>query len=485
LKTKPTFSPKAAAIHDLIEAHLATRRALRIKEAEGKKPADIKKATDEANEKYSLQSILKEGMSAAQSIAIATHIAKGIHPDLKVGGVTNLHVRPDALPAREEIGSHLLSADESLADATGNSKHNTRAYELYLLLDLKFEGQSLFQLLEKGDKDAISAFEIMPSGESEKDRSECQAQVNRILGLMAPKVKGPASGTRGKQLYWLTGGSAIDDLSYELLIPLYPSALAHFVYSMIERDLFSVGNKEAREAKKSNKPHDVAVQDYSELAVYRMGGGHPKNISDLVRQRKNRNYLLASLPPKTNPCRRRLTLNKSEQLWSEFLYWDAGPTLGKVSGLIRELAKAMEPSQKGGMQFKQRREDLMQLLGNQLIRFSEFVEEQTISGWTRAADCDLDINEKLWLDSRRVALPNREDTEAHFQDDLGFVEAYHSGEWADKVAGRFASFVNTQLRKLGLETVGDEEYFALAREAVIEVAWPQPMRRKAPKEVQL
>jgi len=468
-----------------MEAHLAARRDLMIKEAEGKKPTDIKKATAEADGKYRLKSILEKGMLAAQSIAIATHIAKGIHPSPKVHRVTNLHVRFDTLFAREEIGSHLLPHDESLADATGNATDNTAAYELYLLLDLKIEGKSLFQLLEKGDKDAISAFGFMPSGESEKDKGESQDQINRALSLMAPKVKRPASDKMGKQLYWLTGDSAIDDLSYDLLIPLYPSSLVHVVCSMIERELFPAGGKEAREARRSNKPHDAVVQDYFDLVVYRMGGGHPKNISELSRQRKNRNYLLASLPPRGNHCRRLPALKQSAQLWSAFLYLDGVPDFGNVSCLIRELAKAMEPSRKENMQVKQWKEGLMQLLGSQLIRFSEFVEDRTVPGWTRATDCDLDISEKLWLDSRRLSLPKRAGDEVNREADIEFEKAYDTGEWADKVAGRFASFINTQLRKLGLETVGDKEYFSLAREAVIEVAWPQPMQRRAPKEIQL
>jgi len=254
---------------------------------------------------------------------------------------------------------------------------------------------------------------------------------------------------------------------------------------MIERDLFPVGRKEAGEVRRSNKPHDAVVQGYSDLVVYRMGGGHPENISELSRQRKNRNYLLASLPSQITPCRRLPALKQSAQLWSEFLYLDGVPDFEKVSSLIRELAKAMEPFQKETMEIKQWREYLMQLLGNQLMRFSEVVEDQTDPGWTRATDCDLDMSEKLWLDSRHLSLPRGAENEANREAAIEFEEVYDTGEWADQVAGRFASFVNTQLRKFGLETVGDKEYFSLAREAVIKVAWPQPMRRWAPKEEQL
>jgi len=254
---------------------------------------------------------------------------------------------------------------------------------------------------------------------------------------------------------------------------------------MIEGLIFSPQNKEALEAKRLNKPHEGIACYYGDIAIYRLGGGHPENISELARQRKNRNYLLPSLPPKMKTIRKFHVLVKSDQLWTQFLYFDGVPEFGSVNTLIGELAKAMRPKEKEDMRRKQFREALVQLLGGQLAVFSEFVETQTPPGWTRSPSCELDINEKLWLDSRRVALPKREDTEEHLQEDLEFEEAYHSGEWADQVAGRFASFVNTQLRKVGVEAVGDKEYFSLARQAVIEVAWPQPMQRRAPKENQL
>jgi len=137
------------------------RRALEIKKAEGRSASEVKKKIREADERYRLRSIVKKGIEATKHILIATHIAKGIHPALEVSNVTNLLVQLDALPFWEEIGSHLLAADKSLVDATGNAIHNRSAYEFYLLIDLKFEGRSLYQLLKTGDEDVISVLALL------------------------------------------------------------------------------------------------------------------------------------------------------------------------------------------------------------------------------------------------------------------------------------------------------------------------------------
>ncbi len=47
------------------------------------------------------------------------------------------------LPALNELGSHALNSQESLADTTGNGALNAAAYELYLLLDCKVENTTL------------------------------------------------------------------------------------------------------------------------------------------------------------------------------------------------------------------------------------------------------------------------------------------------------------------------------------------------------
>jgi len=158
------------------------------------------------------------------------------------------------LPFCEEIGSHLLVADKSLADTTGNGSYNRSAYEFYLLINLKFEGRSLYQLLKAGDEDVISVLALLTPEVT--GVGNAQGQADHLIQVIEPKVKSPATGKRGKQLYWLVSGSPIDDLSYELRIPFYPSSLVHAVCGMIEGLIFSSQNKEALEEKRLNKPHE-------------------------------------------------------------------------------------------------------------------------------------------------------------------------------------------------------------------------------------
>jgi CRISPR-associated protein Csy1 len=131
-----------------------------------------------------------------------------------------------------------------------------------------------------------------------------------------------------------------------------------------------------------------------------------------------------------------------------------------------------------------RRREIEQELGNQLALFAVETQARFEPGWTRDPDCLLPLCEQLWLDSERTELSVRDDPQhpEWTQQDIDFKAAYDWGDWPDEVAGRFANWVNGQLHKAGLTTVGDAECKHWARQAIIEAAWPVPMQRRAPKE---
>ena len=91
--------------------------------------------------------------------------------------------------------------------------------------------------------------------------------------------------------------------------------------------------------------------------------------------------------------------------------------------------------------------------------------------------------EQLWLDPDRFELPERNDPgHPHWQeDDLAFKQAYEHGDWADEVAGRFGLWLNGQLRKRSdkLALLGEAEMRHFARQAILDVAWPIPLQRRA------
>ena len=209
--------------------HVTHRLTHALGKLEGKTDPATQKRRAELVEKYQLAGIVEKGVRVAKDIAVASHIAKGVHPDLRVKTATNLAVNFSELPQLNVLGSHVLSDDEKLHDTTGDGAKNAAAYELYLLLECRFEGQKLIDLLRCKDPDAIEAM-----------NSSVQLDDAAVLciQLLEPKCPAVSANTLSKQLYWLTGSDACDDTHYTLLAPLYATSLAHAVHTQLQEDRF-------------------------------------------------------------------------------------------------------------------------------------------------------------------------------------------------------------------------------------------------------
>ena len=149
---------RSISMRNLLNEHVAQRLGAALAKWDGRSDSLATQEVKKAKEKYILETILEKGAACSANISVATHIAKATHPDLKVRSVTNLNVRFGLLPNWSDIGSHNLSDETSLADTTGDGAHNAAAYELYLMLDLRFEGKPLSAWLKEKDQDAIVAF---------------------------------------------------------------------------------------------------------------------------------------------------------------------------------------------------------------------------------------------------------------------------------------------------------------------------------------
>ena len=148
-----------------------------------------------------------------------------------------------------------------------------------------------------------------------------------------------------------------------------------------------------------------------------------------------------------------------------------------VRPLVKLLADFLLTDPHRNMQTRARREAIEQALGLQMSAFAASIQVGSDPGWTRDPDCRLPLCEQLWLDPERPELPLREGQE---QEDADFNAAHERGDWPDEVAGRFANWVNAQLREAGLTSVGDSEYKHWARQAIVDATWPVPMQRRAP-----
>lgn len=132
------------AIRSLIDRFIAERLAIKL---EGLADDDPKRATLLAQ--YAPDVWLEDAARRAGQIQAVTHTLKAIHPDAKG---TNLYCLPNSLPQHALVGSHCLG-DDFAGDVVGNAA----ALDVYKLLKLEHDGQTLLDLLLAADADAIAA----------------------------------------------------------------------------------------------------------------------------------------------------------------------------------------------------------------------------------------------------------------------------------------------------------------------------------------
>ena len=443
-----------------------TVRSSRFREAicgfiEARREAKLKGKEEDAADaasKYDYATWLGDAARRVGQIQAVTHVLKATHPDAKG---SSLHVRPDSLPRHAEVGSHVLGSDFA-EDVVGNAA----ALDVYKLLKLEVEGRRLLDWMQAGDSDLRAALH--------EDASIASEWMEAFGGLVR-KSAGFGSHEAAKQVYWLVGDNATDNTDYHLLQPMFSSMLAHAVHGELQEARFGDANKQARQAFRERREHDQPYRDYRGLAVRKLGGTKPQNISQLNSERGGTNYLLASLPPTWDTGQPRKLLNIGSAM--ERLAWFGG-VRENVDRLTRFLLSDPPPND----QTRTFRDRIEQELGAQLALFAAETWARFEPGWTADATCELPRHQQIWLDPGRAEDIARDpENPALSDEDRAFFAEYEFGNWPNEVAGDFANWVNERLREAGLVAVGDAEYRHWARQAIVEAAWPVPVQRRAPK----
>ncbi len=431
MEEKEETTERSQRIRQAMQAHVASRLARALAKWEGKSDAMARQAIADAQDKYQLETILQKG-SKANGMAIATHIAKGIHPDLKIKQATNLSVRFHALAKLDEVGSHVLNSQTSLADATGDGAYNAAAYELYLLLDCKVEGVTLGALVQSGDADAVSALG--------HESAEAEKLAEKLFFALESKCSKPSVQTLSKQIYWFTGSNPANDNDYCLLAPLYPASLVHQAYLQIHPTRYGLANLAARKAKRDRKTHEIEYQEYRDWALQKMGGTKPQNISHLNSERRGDNYLLSSLPPPAwKPSARYLPVYCSSAFDRAF---GARPAVRRtVKAFLAFLLTDLEPNR----HTRQKVDDFLDRLVDEVVVYAGELQSQA-AGWSLDERYeDLAWPEKFWLDPHRAEMP----------DEADFAEQWLLMDWPAEIGKRFARWLNAELQ--GKLPVGDAE----------------------------
>lgn len=436
-------SQRTELFHSSIKAFIDARRDDKLKGKEGD-PA--------TTAKYEYGTWLADAARRVGQIRAVTHVLKATHPDARG---SSLHVPPAALPQHAEIGTHTLGA-EFADDIVGNAA----ALDVFKFLKVEVEGRRLLDWMQEGDADLLAALH--------DDEKVAAAWVNAFKGLVRSDTQ-PSSHEAAKQLYWLVGDDPTDDAQYQLLQPLFSSSLAHAVHAEIQAARFSEASVEARKAHRERRAHEAGYRNYVGLVARKLGGTKPQNISQLNSERGGLNYLLSSLPPKWEG-ESLPSLLGIDSAMERFAYVEG------VRSLVETLAKFLLSNPDKNAETRDKREAIEQALGQQLPVFAASIYGRMEPGWTRDCACNLPMYERLWLDPERIRLDSRED---HLQEDEDFKRAYEWNDWPDEVAGRFANWVNEQLRNKGLVAVGDAEFKHWGKQAIIEANWSVPLQRRA------
>lgn len=407
-------------------------------EAKTEKLAPDDPKRDELVTQFQFDTWINDAARRVAQLQVVTHSLKPIHPDAKG---TNLYVPPESLFAHAVVGSHLLPADFP-GDVVGNAA----ALDVYKFLKLEYQGKSLLERVLESDTELAAALS--------DDAEQAQAWMQAFAAITEPRG-GEASHTRAKQLYWLVGEDPTDNTDYHLLAPLYATSLAHGVFQAINEDRFGEAAKVARKARREKVFSEMGYHDYPNLAVQKMGGTKPQNISQLNSERGGNNYLLASLPPRWT----------SQGIKAPLLTDSVFPRFGRrseVKRLVNDLRRFLESNPSSDYQTRDLRDDLNAALMDELMLFTMQLHG-LLPGWSDDDKCRLPAEETYWLD------PGRAETDAAFR------EARESTDWESVIRQRFANWLNHVLgRKLPL---GDTEHRHWSRELERDATYQRWLER--------
>jgi CRISPR-associated protein Csy1 len=416
---------RRAAIRTTLNAFVVKRRnevLAKIKGTDAAAETERKKQ----QEFFQLQPLLSSGANCVGQIQMATHIVKGIHPKPEVKVASSLKVDLESLQDFPLVGTHVLRKEIDI-DATGNGAFNKKIYEVFLLLNATFDGVPILELLKSGDADACAAL-----GET---ADQATAIAEALSEIDVDRCRHVASHTLAKQIYWPVGNDPHDDASYHLLAPLYPTSLVHRFYQTLQEDRFGEAAKAAREARKAGEWHERPVREYPNLAIQKLGGTKPQNISQLNSERRGDNCLLASLPPVWQSADVKPVLNVAS-LFAVFRWRK------EVRAMAAHLRRYLESDPARNMETRERRDELVESLLDELMQYT--AEVQTLlPGWSTDARCDLPSHQIAWLDPQGTDIDTT--------------------DMIDCMVSDFANWLNGQLRDP--LPMGDAEYLYWRKQA--------------------
>lgn len=370
----------------------------------------------ELSEKYTPSVWIDDAARRVSQLEFATHIAKAAH---QYSRGSSLYVEPVELSPHGFVGSYLLQ-DQFFKDVVGNAA----ALDVYKFLSLEFEGTSLLRLILEGRPEISHILSDEP-GQGEK-------LARSFSGIVRRTDRGLASHTLAKQVYWMIGKDPAKDEDYHLLLPLFESSLVHRIHEIISEDLYGEAAKDARKARREKSFSEHEIHEYTNLAMRKIGGTKPLNISQLNSERGGVNYLLASLPPswKERPA---------APLWGTTTFFDHAGKRPELKPLIRALRTFLEADPPPILETRIRRDDLVERIIGEIVLYLDKIHSLD-PGWSSDPRCRLSAEEKFLFDPKGANSP--------------------PPEWKEKIRHKFGNWLNHELGKILLLGDVEHDYFS-------------------------
>jgi CRISPR-associated protein Csy1 len=422
MKTEIIDTPPAdlkTLIHEFIQSRLQAKLD-KLKPDEEAKRSELE-AT------YQPDAWIADAARRVGQIQLATHILKPVHPDARG---TSLHSVPKPTTEIGLVGTHSLEGQIE-NDVVGNAA----ALDVFKFLNLPFEGRTLLDRALGGD----AAFRAALSIDQELANEWCRA-----FASIAESKSLATSHTLAKQVYFPLG-----DGDYHLLSPLFPTSLAHTAHQRMREDRFGDAAKAARDARNKSDDHPHGFREYPGLAIQKLGGTKPQNISQLNSERYGENWLLASLPPEWQSSDVRPPWNAKSVFDTSF------GRQKRVRQLTQDLRIFLETVGRNNLSIRRHRAQLVEEICDEAHQFAGRLM-QLPPGWSADTQCDLDESEQLWLDPLRV------------HHDEEFRKRRLWGDWPDEASQRFGNWLNGALssKKLAL---GEDEHAQWTSDLVKEL----------------
>lgn len=426
------LSPRGHDLRRLIHDFIAERLSVKLEKLEPESPK-----YQAEQEKHAPDTWLTSAVARVSQIQVVTHPLKASYSHAHIKETTSLYCRPQDLPQQALVSTAVLG-DDFMDDVTGNAA----ALDIYALLQLQHQEQTLLELCLANDADLQAALHA--------DADVAAQWLAALAEVTQPKMQGVASHTFAKQLYWLTDVDPYVDSNYALLAPLYSSSLAHKVYEQIDFDRFSPEAKEIREAARNKKFHASRAHSYPNLAIQVIGGSNPQGISSLSSKRRGVNYLLSSIPPKWQPQDNRPPLHL-ESIFQRF------EKRADTQRWLHELKTFLVAKPAPNLATRNEVDRLINGVLDELYIFAATFQ-QLPAGWSADSQCNLPHAQRYWLDPGRAL------------QELEFAEAWLNSDWDDRIERDFGRWLNGQLSKR-ISYLSDIEFRRWAREMRKDSTW--------------